>query len=310
MEQLIPIVNKLQDVFNTVGSQLIDLPQIAVVGSQSSGKSSVLESFVGRDFLPRGSGIVTRRPLILQLIHLDDPKARERAEFLHRPGVEYTDFQQISAEIVAETDRGTGGGRNISPIPINLKLWSPHVLNLTVVDLPGLVKNAVEGQDPRIVDQIHTMVKGVVSQRSSLILAVTPANDDIANSDSLRLAREVDPMGDRTVGVITKVDLMDSGTDCRAVLQNRIYPLKLGYIGVVNRSQSEIDKRIPVEQARKKEREFFDGSRDYSDIADRCGSTYLVSVLNQLLMEHIRTCMPGLRQRIQGMLAEKEEELH
>jgi dynamin 1-like protein len=310
MEQLIPIVNKLQDVFNTVGSQLIDLPQIAVVGSQSSGKSSVLESFVGRDFLPRGSGIVTRRPLVLQLIHLDDPRAKERAEFLHKPGVEYTDFSQISAEISAETDRGTGGGRNISPIPINLKLWSPNVLNLTVVDLPGLVKNAVEGQDPRIVDQIHTMVRGFVGQRSSLILAVTPANDDIANSDSLRLAREVDPMGDRTIGVITKVDLMDSGTDCRAVLQNRIYPLKLGYIGVVNRSQSEIDRRLPVEQARKKEREFFDGSRDYSDIADRCGSTYLVSLLNQQLMEHIRTCMPALRQRIQSMLAEKEEELH
>lgn len=70
MDQLIPVINKLQDVFNTLGSDPLDLPQIVVVGSQSSGKSSVLENIVGRDFLPRGSGIVTRRPLILQLTHL------------------------------------------------------------------------------------------------------------------------------------------------------------------------------------------------------------------------------------------------
>lgn len=69
METLIPVINKLQDVFNTVGSDTIQLPQIVVIGTQSSGKSSVIESLVGRSFLPRGTGIVTRRPLILQLIY-------------------------------------------------------------------------------------------------------------------------------------------------------------------------------------------------------------------------------------------------
>lgn len=70
MQMLIPLVNKLQDAFSSLSVPLnLDLPQIAVVGSQSAGKSSVLENFVGRDFLPRGSGIVTRRPLILQLIN-------------------------------------------------------------------------------------------------------------------------------------------------------------------------------------------------------------------------------------------------
>ena len=72
MEALIPVINKLQDVFNTVGAETIQLPQIVVVGNQSSGKSSVIESIVGKDFLPRGAGIVTRRPLILQLIHIED----------------------------------------------------------------------------------------------------------------------------------------------------------------------------------------------------------------------------------------------
>ncbi|VDM18081.1 unnamed protein product, partial [Wuchereria bancrofti] len=71
MESLIPVINKLQEVFSAVGTREaeIQLPQIVVVGSQSAGKSSVLEGIVGRDFLPRGSGIVTRRPLILQLVN-------------------------------------------------------------------------------------------------------------------------------------------------------------------------------------------------------------------------------------------------
>ncbi len=70
MENMIQIINQLQDKFNPLGINLaLDLPQIAVVGGQSAGKSSVLESFVGKDFLPRGSGIVTRRPLVLQLIN-------------------------------------------------------------------------------------------------------------------------------------------------------------------------------------------------------------------------------------------------
>jgi GTPase SAR1 family protein len=94
MEQLIPVVNKLQDVFGAIGQESIDLPQITVVGSQSAGKSSVLENIVGRDFLPRGVGIVTRRPLVLQLysINVDEispeelAKGEEWGEFLHLPG--------------------------------------------------------------------------------------------------------------------------------------------------------------------------------------------------------------------------------
>jgi len=69
MNQLIPLLNKLTNVFSAVGVTPIELPQLVVVGSQSSGKSSVLENIVGRDFLPRGSNICTRRPLILQLIN-------------------------------------------------------------------------------------------------------------------------------------------------------------------------------------------------------------------------------------------------
>jgi len=182
-------------------------------------------------------------------------------------------------------------------------------LNLTLVDLPGLTKVATEGQDPAIVQQIHDMVYNFIKAPTALILAVTPANQDLANSDSLRIAREVDPTGDRTVGVLTKVDLMDSGTNARDILENKVYPLKLGYIGVVNRSQADLNNHKSPEQARKDEKAFFENSRDYSDLADRCGTGYLEQVLNRLLLEHIRNCMPALRHKIETLLQQKQEEL-
>lgn len=82
---LIALVNKLQDTFNAIGGDAVDLPQIVVVGSQSSGKSSVLETIVGRDFLPRGSGIVTRRPLVLQLIHTNGLSGKQQPSNSQRP---------------------------------------------------------------------------------------------------------------------------------------------------------------------------------------------------------------------------------
>ncbi|VDO08198.1 unnamed protein product [Rodentolepis nana] len=196
MQMLIPLVNKLQDAFASLSVPLnLDLPQIAVVGSQSAGKSSVLENFVGRDFLPRGSGIVTRRPLILQLIH----GPTEYAEFLHLKNKHFTNFDDVRKEIEAETDRVTGKNKGISNIPINLRVYSPQVLNLTLIDLPGLTKVPVGDQPHDIEQQIRNMILEFIEPENTLILAVTPANSDLANSDALKIAKEVDPTGIRTI---------------------------------------------------------------------------------------------------------------
>merc|ERR1712242_529888 len=112
MKDLIVAINKLQDLYTQTGGQGLglQLPQIAVVGGQSAGKSSVLENFVGKDFLPRGSGIVTRRPLILQLINGQS----EHGEFLHCKGKKFMNFNEIMKEIEEETDRVTGSNKGIS----------------------------------------------------------------------------------------------------------------------------------------------------------------------------------------------------
>ena len=309
MESLIPIINKLQDVFNTIGAESIQLPQIIVVGAQSSGKSSVLESIVGRDFLPRGAGIITRRPLILQLQHVDkdDKSVRDASEgislliyknkyfinfilgtlnleewgkFLHTKNKVYSDFEEIRKEIEAETERMSGTNKGISPEPINLKVYSHRVVNLTLVDLPGITKVPVGDQPLDIEHQIKDLILKYISNPNSIILAVTPANTDFATSEALKLAREVDKDGRRTLAVVTKLDLMDAGTDAIDVLCGRVIPIKLGIIGCVNRSQQDIINKKNIEDALKDEISFL--QRKYPSLANRNGTPYLAKTLNRV----------------------------
>ncbi|ORE04326.1 hypothetical protein BCV72DRAFT_17356 [Rhizopus microsporus var. microsporus] len=313
--QLIKTVNKLQDAFATVGvHNPVDLPQIVVIGSQSSGKSSVLENIVGRDFLPRGTGIVTRRPLVLQLINraaseADGPDKQEWGEFLHLPGQKFYDFDKIREEIVKDTELKTGKNLGISPQPINLRVFSPNVLTLTLVDLPGVTRVPVGDQPKDIEKQIRDMVLKYITKPNAIILAVTAANVDLANSDGLKLAREVDPEGLRTIGVLTKVDLMDQGTDVIDILAGRIIPLKLGYVPVVNRGQRDIDSKKSIAKALDAEREFFENHPSYKSKAQYCGTPFLARKLNMILMHHIRNSLPEIKAKIQSALAKYQQEL-
>ncbi|KAM8801723.1 dynamin-1-like protein isoform 2-T2 [Rhynchonycteris naso] len=333
MEALIPVINKLQDVFNTVGADIIQLPQIVVVGTQSSGKSSVLESLVGRDLLPRGTGIVTRRPLILQLVHVspedkrkttgeeNDPatwknsrhlskgvEAEEWGKFLHTKNKLYTDFDEIRQEIENETERISGNNKGVSPEPIHLKIFSPNVVNLTLVDLPGMTKVPVGDQPKDIELQIRELILRFISNPNSIILAVTAANTDMATSEALKISREVDPDGRRTLAVITKLDLMDAGTDAMDVLMGRVIPVKLGIIGVVNRSQLDINNKKNVTDSIRDEYAFL--QKKYPSLANRNGTKYLARTLNRLLMHHIRDCLPELKTRINVLAAQYQSLLN
>lgn len=174
---------------------------------------------------------MTRRPLILQLINRpassqpqangvksetksadNETNADEWGEFLHIPGKKFYNFNEIREEIVKETESKTGRNAGISPSPINLRIYSPNVLTLTLVDLPGLTKVPVGDQPKNIEKQIKDMVLKQIQKPNAIILAVTAANTDLANSDGLKLAREVDPEGQRPIGVLAKVDLMDDGS--------------------------------------------------------------------------------------------------
>ncbi|KAI8146532.1 Dynamin central region-domain-containing protein [Fennellomyces sp. T-0311] len=311
MDDLIQLTNKLQTVLASISSyESLDLPQIVVVGSQSSGKSSVLETIVQRDFLPRGSGIVTRRPLILQLITQRKPDAEEYGEFMHARDKRFFDFDEIRQEIERETSRLAGANKGISRTPIHLRIYSPKVLTLTLVDLPGLTKIPIGDQPSDIEKQIRTLIMDYISNPNSIILAVSPANMDVANSDSLKLARQVDPEGKRTIGVLTKLDLMDAGTNALDVLMGRSYPLRLGFVGVVNRSQQDILTNKPMSDAVQAEDDFFRQHPAYRSIHSRCGTQYLSKQLNNILFTRIKEKLPELRSKLSSLVSQTQQELN
>lgn len=358
LQDLIPVVNKLQDIVTTTQLAEIDLPILAVVGSQSCGKLSVLENIVGKDFLPRGTGIVTRRPLVLQLINVkkDDPIVRnynpadvqdaasgysllsdeinleehlrhrangtasaastaqndqpsEWGEFLHVPHKRFYNFHAIRREIEAETARIAGRNKGISRVPIHLKIYLDRVLNLTLVDLPGLTKIPIGDQPSDIEKQTRSLILEYVSKPNCIILAVSPANVDLVNSESLKLARQVDPTGKRTVGILSKIDLMDQGTNALDILKGNVYPLKLGFIGVVNRSQQDIQENKALDDSLYAEQQFFANHPAYRAIASKCGTRYLTITLNKILMNHIRDRLPDIKAKLNTLMGQAEQEL-
>lgn len=270
---------------------------------------------------------MTRRPLVLQLINRESPaesngtekelagstdKAAnidEWGEFLHIPGQKFFDFNKIRDEISRETEAKVGRNAGISPAPINLRIYSPNVLNLTLVDLPGLTRVPVGDQPRDIERQIRDMILKYIQKSNAIILAVTAANVDLANSDGLKLAREVDPEGQRTIGVLTKVDLMDEGTDVVDILAGRIIPLRLGYVPVVNRGQRDIDNKKAITAALEAEKNFFENHKAYRNKSSYCGTPYLARKLNLILMMHIKQTLPDIKARISSSLQKYTQEL-
>ncbi|KAJ7084576.1 Dynamin central region-domain-containing protein [Mycena belliarum] len=328
--EIVSTISKLQDVFTPVGlasAAQADLPQICVLGSQSSGKSSVLENIVGRHFLPCGSGIVTQRPLVIQLTNRpasapapsdngvtparmeNDKNASqdEWGEFLHLPGQKFYDFNKIREEIVREANAARKTG--ISLQPINLRIFSPNVSTLTLVDLPGVTKVPSGDQPPDIDKQIRDMLMEFIANPACIILAITDANEDLDNSEGLQMALEVDPEGTRTIGVLTKVDLMDAGADVVDILAGRIIPLRLGYVPVVNRGQHDIDSNRPISYTLENEREFFKNHPSYRDKAQYCGTSFLAQKLNRILNLHIRNTLSDIQARITQELQKFTAEL-
>ncbi|OWK03969.1 DNM1L [Cervus elaphus hippelaphus] len=206
-------------------------------------------------------------------------EAEEWGKFLHTKNKLYTDFDEIRQEIENETERISGNNK----VPV--------------------------GDQPKDIElQIRELILRFISNPNSIILAVTAANTDMATSEALKISREVDPDGRRTLAVITKLDLMDAGTDAMDVLMGRVIPVKLGIIGVVNRSQLDINNKKSVTDSIRDEYAFL--QKKYPSLANRNGTKYLARTLNRLLMHHIRDCLPELKTRINVLAAQYQSLLN
>ena len=223
---------EIRSILQTVGqSNALTLPSIVVIGSQSSGKSSVLEAIVGHEFLPKGSNMVTRRPIELTLVNTPDAQA-EYGEFPALGLGKITDFSHIQRTLT-ELNLAVPDSECVSDDPIQLTISSPHVPDLSLIDLPGYIQVVGHDQPLELKQKISDLCDKYI-QPPNVILAISAADVDLANSTALRASRRVDPRGERTIGVVTKMDLVDA-TRGASILNDRKYPLRLGYVGVVSR---------------------------------------------------------------------------
>ena len=240
---LLDTVDKLRHLMVT--REGIQLPTIVVVGDQSSGKSSVLESLAGIH-LPRGQGICTRVPLIMRLQHHPLPQPELFLEFNGK--VVRTDEEHVSEAINLATDEVAGLGKGISNAPLTLEVRKNGVPDLTMVDLPGITRVPVHGQPENIYDQIKEIIMEYITPEESIILNVLSATVDFTTCESIRMSQMVDKTGERTLAVVTKSDKAPEGLVEKVTADD--VNIGLGYVCVRNRIGEESYAEARVEEAR------------------------------------------------------------
>lgn len=279
----------------------IQLPTIVVVGDQSSGKSSVLESLAGIS-LPRGQGICTRVPLIMRLQNHPSLSAPE----LH---LEYKDKKVDTSElgipdaINAATNEIAGSGKGICSTPLTLVVKKNGIPDLTMVDLPGITRVPVHGQPEDIYQQISSIIMEYITPQQSIILNVLSASVDFPTCESIRMSQQVDRTGQRTLAVVTKADRAPEGLVEKVTVD--AVNIGLGYVCVRNRIGNETYKEAREEEAR-----LFEDHPSLSKIDKSIvGIPVLAQKLMQIQASSISKCLPDIVKKINEKLDQQAADL-
>nr|XP_023418271.1 interferon-induced GTP-binding protein Mx2-like isoform X3 [Cavia porcellus] len=311
-EKVRPCIDLIDSLRALGVEQDLALPAIAVIGDQSSGKSSVLEALSGVA-LPRGSGIVTRCPLVLKL-----KKLRPEEEW--RGKVSYLDIEEdisdaskVEEEIRKAQNYIAGDGLGIQDELISLEVSCPEVPDLTLIDLPGITRVPVGNQPADIGRQIKRLIRKYIQKEETINLVVVPSNVDIATTEALSMANEVDPEGDRTIGILTKPDLVDKGTEDKVVdvVQNLVCHLKKGYMIVKCRGQQDIQENLCLTEALQREKAFFEDHPQFRVLLEARKATVpcLAERLSEELIAHICKSLPLLENKIKDLHQKTTDEL-
>ena len=318
-KKLINIANKLSAFYN---DEFIKIPQLVVVGTQSSGKSSLLNAITQMDILPTGKHMVTRTPIKLELLNTNNQQINIQFGFysdgIFKSHANYslksitsTDEENIREQIELFTQKYAGSEKNISYKEIVIRINSPDVPNLTLVDLPGLVMVACtdQGQPENIKEQIKDLIKHYITQSNTIIMGILPARCDIEVDSAMELIKTYDIKGERTIGILTKIDLMNTNTDIGDYLTNNIsndLKLAYGYFAIKNKNSNTISYK----EHNTVENEFFNNHNVYGTMdKSHMGITNLSIYLSNILLSQIDSMMPSIKSKLNQQLINVNKEL-
>ncbi|KAL2081403.1 hypothetical protein ACEWY4_023256 [Coilia grayii] len=313
-EQVRPCIDLVDSLRSLGVEQDLALPAIAVIGDQSSGKSSVLEALSGVA-LPRGTGIVTRCPLVLKLKSVTTAGTAWYGALSYQKHfkVELKNPAEVGDAVIRAQNVVAGEGKGISHEMITLEIHATNVPDLTLIDLPGIARVATGNQSHNIEEQIKTLIETFIKKQETITLVVVPANVDIATTEALKMAKKVDPEGQRTLGILTKPDLVDKGAEegVVSIINNKVITLKKGYMLVKCRGQQDINDKMPLAKALEKERKFFTNHTHFSLFLDegRASIPYLSQRLTKELVYHISKSLPLLEKQVTDKLEQTSTQL-
>lgn len=331
-KEIIKIASILNSTY--IDNTLIELPKLVVVGTQSSGKSSLLNSLIGIEILPIGKSMTTRTPLHLDLIPTSTENRIEFGNYSNMqwivekkinityPVITQEQRNQVMTEIENQTNVKAGTELNICSNPIHIKIYALGIPTLSLIDLPGLTSIAItdKGQPKDIKEQIISLVSTYIKQKNSLIIAVIAARPDIEADMAMELIKNADPQGNRTIGVLTKVDLMNEDSDITNYLENNVsndLKLKYGYFGIRNKPMGLTGGGSGgsgggVGGGRgggiEGERVYFANHSVYRNerYKSRLGIPNLTTCLSNILITNIKQCLPNVLNSINNKLSELE----
>lgn len=324
--ELIEITDNIHDIFKN--TEYLDPPALCSVGSQSSGKSSLFSALMRLKILPSCKNIGTRTPIHVRLIHKNvmkivveffEPHDCQKLISTFFVDVQTTPNDQlepITAEIIRLTNLYAGGKKNVVDTPINIRITSPSVPNLSIIDLPGLTNIALmdQGQPENIKENIENIIIKYIKNPRTIILAIIPAAIDVEADMGLGLIKRYDPNFDRTIGVFTKVDMLRD-TNVENYLSEQLISsylkVRYGYFAVRNRS-SEEEKIMSVVEGIEQENRFFADTEPYrsSQYKHKMGTINLGAKLSEILLDHLRATLPVIMEEIAYKSGQIEEQLN
>jgi GTP-binding protein EngB required for normal cell division len=292
-----PKLDAIEQIRADLKAENIEVPGIVVAGAQSAGKSSLLES-LSNVHLPSGENITTRVPLILRLVHKanvdkyaiigDDPD-------LDKHGTKIRDIDQLPQKILELTNKIAGSNGCVLDKPIHVKVVSSDCSTMTLIDLPGITHLSVNDEQVDIHTATVNLVKKYIANEQMIILCVVPALDDFANSEAIKLAKAIDPLGKRTLGVVTKVDLCKTDTRIAEKLRGDGNNVKMGLGFIAVRNRTPDDKDSSVSKVRDMEKNFFETDNHFIGVNNQYwGVNTLIKRISELQSQAIDAFIPQM----------------